>query len=494
MGLIGLLRRLAAPNLVAAFVVLASGAAAGGSASTAPSAARVSGADALAALPAPAQAAVARVLGRDQRRFQASAANGRVTVANDAQGLSARFDRSGVEVRSGSTLLRMSLRKLGYGTRLRPVPAAVPHADANRVSYRHGTLTQWYLNGPLGLEQGFTVRQPPARFPGPLTLEFRLAGAAASLESRTGLRFAGSSLRYRGLFATDARGRRLRAWLELQRPRLLVRVADAGARYPLTIDPFIQQAKLISAGAAGDLFGVAVAASGDTIVVGAYQVGQQHGAAYVFEKQGSDWASAVQAAKLTASDSAARSVFGWSVAVDGDTVVVGAPFSNVAGISQQGAAYVFAKPPTGWASGTETAKLTASDGAIADALGTSVGVSGATIVAGADGADFGSNQNQGAAYVFVEPVGGWAGSLTESAKLSASDGVQFQNLAERVAISGDTIAFSNRNTYVFVEPVGGWAGSLTETAQLTASDGNLTSVAVEGKHDHRGGARRADRR
>jgi len=98
------------------------------------------------------------------------------------------------------------LRAVGYGSALRSVAAAPPVARANRVSYRRGALTEWYVNGPLGLEQGFTLARPPAgRAQGPLTLSLALTGSAApALEpGGNGLRFAGSSLRYRDLAAYD---------------------------------------------------------------------------------------------------------------------------------------------------------------------------------------------------------------------------------------------------------------------------------------------------
>ena len=82
-------------------------------------------------------------------------------------------------------------------------------------------------------------------------------------------------LRYAGLRATDARGRSLRAWLQVRNGRVLVRVNDRGARYPLRIDPFVQQAELNPSdgvganGDNGDRFGYSVATSGNTVVVGA---------------------------------------------------------------------------------------------------------------------------------------------------------------------------------------------------------------------------------
>ena len=473
---------LLAPLLTVLALVALSGASA-----TRPASVTTSSADMLAALPAPAQAAISRVLGRDQRAYRASA---EPSFRNDAQRLSARFGRSGVQVQSGATRVGLSLRAFGYGTRLTPAVQAAPTARANRVSYRRGPLTEWYLNGPLGLEQGFTLQRAPGPGGGPLTLELGLSGAKPTLESRTSLSFGGSSLRYRGLFAADAAGKRLPAWLELHQQRLLVRVDDASARYPVTIDPFLQQAKLIASEAADDQFGFSVAISGDTVVAGApfAEVGANvdQGAAYVFVKPGGSWTNGTQTARLTASDGAGSDQFGQSVAISGDTILVGSVF---AGSGDQGAAYVFVKPGGGWASGTQTAKLTASDGAVSDNLGYSVAVDGDTVVAGAFLSGAG---NQGAAYVFVKPGGGWV-TATQTAKLTASDAAVDDHLGQAVAVSADTVvggapganpgANNDRGAaYVFVKPVVGWSNG-TQTAKLTASDGlvfdNLgSSVAV----------------
>jgi hypothetical protein len=189
-------------------------------------------------------------------------------------------------------------------------------------------------------------------------------------------------------------------------------------------------------------------------------------------------------AKLTASDGVIRDNFGHSVAIEGDTVVVGAS-GSLSPVGQPGSVYVFVKAPGGWSGRlTETAKLTASDAAAGDHFGHSVAINGGTIVVGAFQDDVGGNNAQGSAYVFVEPGGGWGGSLTETAKLTSSDGGAVDLFGSSVAISGDTVVVGAQlhhvggNTaqgaaYVFVEPAGGWGGSLTETAKLTASTGGI---------------------
>ena len=124
----------------------------------------------------------------------------------------------------------------------------------------------------------------------------------------------------------------------------------------------------------------------------------------MFTEPGSGWANMTQTAKLTASDGAAGDYFGSSVSISGNTVVVGANGATVGANSSQGAAYVFTESGSGWANMTQTAKLTASDGAVDDAFGFSVSISGNTMVVGAVDAKIGANTGQGAAYVFGSPA------------------------------------------------------------------------------------------
>ena len=252
-------------------------------------------------------------------------------------------------------------------------------------------------------------------------------------------------------------------------------------------DLHLQIPKLAASGvAAGDFFGWSVAVDGDTMVVGApfddafsYGSGQDRGSAHVFTRQSGVWS---HVAKLTASDAAAYDYFGLSVAVDGGTVVVGA-YGDGADV---GSVYVFSEPVGGWASVSGNVKLTASDAAASDRFGFSVAVDGGTVVVGAygDGADVGS------VYVFSEPVGGWA-SVSGNVKLTASDAAASDRFGFSVAVDGGTVvvgAYGDGadvgSVYVFSEPVGGWA-SVSGNVKLTASDAAASdrfgfSVAVDG--------------
>jgi Ca2+-binding RTX toxin-like protein len=158
--------------------------------------------------------------------------------------------------------------------------------------------------------------------------------------------------------------------------------------------------RLVSAdGLAGDQLGISVAVEGDTAVVGAPADDAGRGAVYVFARVGDSW---VQTAKLTASDGATDDLLGGSVALAGETIVAGANGDDVGADANQGSVYTFAR--TGAAARTETAKLTASDGAADDLLGGSVAVAGQTIVAGAHQDDVGANADQGSASIFFAPA------------------------------------------------------------------------------------------
>jgi hypothetical protein len=238
-----------------------------------------------------------------------------------------------------------------------------------------------------------------------------------------------------------------------------------------------QAAKLTASdGAVNDYVGYSVGFSGNTVVAGAPNADGDVGAAYVFVKPASGWANMTETAKLTASGS--HQGVGNSVAISGNTVVVGSPDYNVFG---PGAALVYVKPATGWASMTQTATLTSSDGQTYDSFGSAVAMSGNTIVAGA--------QNRTEVYLFVEPSGGWA-DTTQTALLTAP------TTGFSVGVDGDTVVVGNPYVtigsnyaqgaaFVFVKPASGWTNIKQPTATLTAADGAANAwfgyaVAVNG--------------
>jgi FG-GAP repeat len=264
--------------------------------------------------------------------------------------------------------------------------------------------------------------------------------------------------------------------------RVWLRVDDVGVRYPLRVDPLVQQAELTASdGDTDDQFGYSVAMSGGTLVVGAPFHDGVDGAVYVFTRPASGWQDASQAAELTM-NSGVQALLGTSVAIDGDTIAAGAPgFPEGEAF---GAVAVYTMPAGGWHNETQTATLFASDGAQNDQLGESVSISGDEIVAGAPGQASGSSV-PGKVYEFTMPPSGWQ-DAHETAELTATDGVASDNIGYSVAISGGTIAAGAPShqvgpnagqgaTYVFTMPAGGWQNA-TQTAELTASDGGSGDI------------------
>jgi hypothetical protein len=265
-------------------------------------------------------------------------------------------------------------------------------------------------------------------------------------------------------------------------------VGIAGALSP----PIVQKGKLqASDQAASDRFGESVAISGSTIVVAA-PGDDPAGAVYVFKRPVQGWANGLQVAKLTPSDGTQSIGFGDSVAIDGDTIVVGAPFDGA-----HGSAYAFERPAGGWSNATENGKLTPSGNTAFD-FGRSVAVSGDSALIGATTSTVNGHPMQGAAYAFVRPTGGWT-DANESGRLTASTGAENDYFGRCVAIDGDTavVGAPGRNVagntpnrgavYVFVAPSGAdtWTNDSTPNATLVASEGATSdflgySVAVSG--------------
>ena len=211
--------------------------------------------------------------------------------------------------------------------------------------------------------------------------------------------------------------------------------------------------------AVGDDFGYSSVIRGNIAVISALDADADQGAAYVFTKTSGGW---TQTTKLTADDAAAGDDFGESVAMAGNVIVVGAASANVGGNANQGAAYVFTKTNGGW---TQTAKLTADDGAAGGFFGYSAAMVGNVIVVGSTGAD-----SKGAAYVFTNTSGVW----TQTTKLTADDGAASDFFGWSVAMAGNVIVVGAYRSddvqgaaYVFTNTSGVW----TQTTKLTADDG-----------------------
>ncbi len=264
----------------------------------------------------------------------------------------------------------------------------------------------------------------------------------------------------------------------------------SGAAYVFTRDGgglWSEQAKLTAADAfSNDLFGDAVAVHGDTAMVGARgdgDAGTFSGSVYVFTREAGEWD---EHSKLAPLDASAGDTFGGAVALDGDTVIVGAIATGDAG-QFSGSAYVFTRDGGGlW---TQQAKLTASDAAANDFFGETVSINGDTVIVGATGDDD-LGDRSGAAYVFTRTGTVW----TEQAKLTASDAAGGEFFGGSVGVHADTAivgayldddgGFASGSAYVFSRNDSGeWIQRVKLVASNAASGRFFgESVAVDGEH------------
>ena len=211
---------------------------------------------------------------------------------------------------------------------------------------------------------------------------------------------------------------------------------EAGAVYVFvrsTDGRWTPQARLTALdGVAQDYFGRAVDVSGDTILVGApyHDVAGKDGAGavYVFKRSGGSW---VQQDKLIAADASARAGFGAALAIDGDTLVVGSPWHDRPGRLEAGAAYVFTRSGDTW---RQQAELLAADGAAADYLGDSVDIQQDLALVGAPSRDYGLRVDAGGAYMFERSGTVW----TQQDVLVAVNGSEKSYFGHAVAVAGHT--------------------------------------------------------
>lgn len=256
--------------------------------------------------------------------------------------------------------------------------------------------------------------------------------------------------------------------------------ADQGSAYVFvrTGSTWTQQQKL-TGGTAGDQFGISVAISSDTSLVGAFGDSTYRGAAYVFTRSGSTW---TEQQKLTASDGVANDDFGWSVSLDGDSAVVGSPRDD----SSRGSVFAFVRSGGIW---TQQQKLTAGDGTSLDQFGSSVEIDGASIIAGAVNDESGGSV-VGSAYIFTRSGSFWS----EQQKLSALNGTAGDQFGASVSISGNVAIVGSSgddngsvsdagSAVIFVRAGSSWS----QTQILTASDGSEgdsfgSNVSLDGRY------------
>lgn len=394
---------------------------------------------------------VARIQRIQERPSAAHAfrARGLEAVAENELGFSVRVARDHLAlIRSGHELV---LRWTGIGrggNMSAPRAAGALEIDGQHVARAHGDNRAWFQNGPLGVEHGFVIAERPTG-QGRLVIALELVGRAA-LRGR-----------YTDLHVHDARGRTLAARIADRGEHVELLIDDEGARYPLSIDPllWLDTGKLEPASTETfERFAYSAAASGDTLVLGALQDVSGNpgfGKAYVFIEDGTGWS---EQAQLQADDGELFDQLGYDVAIDGDTLVVGAS-SHDHGVNMSGAAYVFVRSGTTW---SQQAELRASTPQTSAYFGDYVAIEGDTILVGATG---GVNT----VYVFTRSGTVW----TEVAELQPASpptilypwGIALSGNTAVVGDPGDSELGLNRGAaYVFTGSGANW----TEEAKLTS--------------------------
>ena len=231
----------------------------------------------------------------------------------------------------------------------------------------------------------------------------------------------------------------------------------------------LQQKLVPPDGASGDFFGSTVAIDGTTAVIGARDDddnGNASGSAYVYRRAVGVWALEQ---KLVPADGAPSDFFGYSASIDGDTAVIGAYLDDDNGMSS-GSAYVYRRSAAVW---TLEQKLLAADGTPSDSFGLTVAIDGNTAVIGAPGDDD-NGDSSGSAYVYTRMAGVW--NLQQ--KLLATDGTSNDRFGRSVAIDGDTAAIGSwfdddqgsqsGSVYAYSRSAEVWI----ESVKLLASDGS----------------------
>lgn len=418
---------------------------------------------------------------------------------------SARFTADGATIEVGGqtlTLRAASMTRSDGAARAEALTAtSSPTIVGPEVRTERGFgVTEWWRSLPSGLEHGMTLAvRPPGQ--GELTLELSLEGTLVlRAESDDVVEFVDPKgrvvARYASLVVLDATGAAVPAQMSVRGERIALRVDDAGARYPLVVDPLLygaEEAVLYPSDGEDFNFGwsVALSADGTRALVGIPfdDVGVQSnvGSARVFVRTGSSW---TEEATLLAGDGAFQDRLGYSVALsaDGSRALVGVPNDdNGLTTGGPGSARVFARTGSSW---TEEATLVSPDATPGDQLGTSVSISadGSRALVGAHTDVTGAGTGAGSAHVFMRSATTWA----HEAMLEAPDAGAGDYFGFSVALSADGSralvgAYAHDTTgganagaaYVFSRSGTSW----TNEAALLAPDGSAAdqfgwSVAI----------------
>ena len=414
---------------------------------------------------------VAESLGKTDSSYHINGSS----ASTPAHGLETHFSKQGVTFNAAESSFSLKLDSIGRGDQLAPVAkvADVTPKD-NKIEYTRGDVTEWYINSPFGMEQGFTLSQRPEGEIDQVSISLNLEtkGDLSANDSKNGksIEFTNSKdqtvMSYGKLYVYDADGKELESSMKLNEDAIIIAFNDQGATYPVVVDPFVEvQMLFASNGNQDDFFGFSSAISGDFAILGAPDKGD--GWAYIFEKDDTDvWNEVcrIRGADFGANCFLCGADFGESVDIfqvpqlpeddpeivtkgeDGVSglAVIGAPDDDTGGFIpfEQGTAFIFERDEDNEDENCEDwsfkRRMMASSTQSRAHLGSSVSVTYGKVIAGAPDENWGggsSGRDRGAAYIF-EKNGSWP--TTETQRITANDGGRDDEFGAAVAIFNNT--------------------------------------------------------
>ncbi len=445
-------------------------------------------------------------LGQKLADYHFLSGNNAYRGTNPDQHFSASIDASGMTLSHDAYSWSLQLQEVVSGGQVLNADSAAtpPRLQANRLEFDAGLVTSWYVNGPWGLQQGWTIRSRGQHVQAGdgLVLKFTISGdlRASVQEDQRNLVLVDASgvqrVRYGGLLAYDAAGNDLPCRMEYESFGVRIVVDDRDAVYPVTVDPWVQSEKYFASDpAVAAAFGcnVKCSADGSVIAVGAYDVGK--GAAYIFES-----GSTVKiTGDVTNSKDFGRYI---DLSADGATLVVG----------DIGTMSVWVYERSGAGSWSNTARLT--NGTSTQYI-PAVSGDGSVIAVSQRTESVGGVASAGQVYVFLKPASGWAdigfpsadGILmaADYASVNSPDGNGGMRFGFSLDLSSDgntlavgavrsdcyydyatssSIIIESGSVYVF-EKGSGWQqySSANQVAKLTKTDHSSMVDSVNGRYD-----------
>lgn len=454
------------------------------------------------------------------------------TIDNPKQDYSAKISEAGFMVSAGEARLGLKLLSIGYGTQQTQLPEPVVEHQDNRLDYVRGSTTEWLVNGPMGLQHGFTLQSPPKQNASDtdalLTVRMTVDSNLDAQVSDDGLNFellnqtGETQLSYGGLIAFDSVGKSMPARMQFENQQLRLVVDDRDAVYPLTIDPVIvnriRHVATLSI-EKGVIRGVPTLelSIGDDIAVLSVSGGREgkyyvEGSVYIYEKPENGWTGLRQAsAKLAVFDYTSYGI-PVEITLHGDTIIAQVSSVDIFLIGTvQSALIIYEKPANGWSGVIErTARISSPNS------GDLMPINGEVLYFGdlfdfrddvlvaytfrakqVVFSDFNNDRintvdaDLPEAYVYVKPASGWVDGQMPTTRLVVDDvyastiSVGREGSVVAIGTSADSQNGTNSGSVaVYQKPGDGWPESLPPSTVLLPSDGDAddkfgASVDVE---------------